>query len=147
MTEHNLAGGNLINELRALDIHNVCQVNSADDLLIAAGNDGWITHAAPGDGLSWVLGSVVVGFDTAPLGAFRLEVWYNIGAGNVVVFNSYVGTATPVGGTDISPVMPIMINWPVSPKFPEDAQMRVTLYSGDAAAAASLNILSWVEAT
>ena len=137
--------GNTITETRNLHVGRMALVNAADDLMIDAGNDGWILHAAPGAGSAWVIGSVEVGFAIMPLGPFRLEIWYNVGAGNVVVYDSYVGTPPAAAGTNVNSMGAFAFNWPVSRRFPENAQVRVTLYSGDALAAASLNLLSWVE--
>ena len=138
--------GNTITETRNLHVARMCLVNSADDLMIDAGNDGWIHHAAPGAGYYWVIGSVEVGFDSMPaVAAFRLEIWYNVGAGNVVVYDSYIGAIAPPQGTGVNTMGVFSFNWPVSRRFPENAQVRVTLYSGDPAVNASLNLLSWVE--
>ena len=138
--------GNTITETRNLHVARMGLVNSADDLMIDAGNDGWIHHAAPGVGYCWVIGSVEVGFALMPAaGPFRLEIWYNVGAGNVVVYDSYVGTPPAAQGTNVNTMGVFSFNWPVSRRFPENAQVRVTLYSGDPLAAASLNLISWVE--
>jgi len=137
--------GNTITETRPLNVERTCLVNAADDLMIDAGNDGWITHAAPGAGYYWVIASVTVAFAIMPVGPFRLEIWYNVGAGNVVVFDSYVGTPPAAQGTDVNTMGVAGFYWPVSRRFPENAQVRVTVYSGDPAAAASLNLLSFVE--
>ena len=145
MTEHLLGGGNTVTATRPLMVARECLVDPSDDLMIDAGNDGWITHAAPGATSFWVLGSVQVGFDIMPVGSFRLEIWYNVGAGNVVVFDGYVGAPPAAQGTDVNTMGTIEMNGPISRRFPANAEMRVTLYSGDPAAAASLNILSWVE--
>ena len=140
-----LIEGNTITETRNLHVARMGLVNSADDLMIAADNDGWITHVAPGAGYCWVLGSVEVGFAMMPTGPFRLEIWENLGAGNVVVYDSYIGAPPAAQGTDVNTMGVFSFNWPVSRRFPENASMRVTLYSGDALVAASLNLLSWVE--
>ena len=137
--------GNTITETRNLHVARMGLVNPADDLMIAADNDGWITHVAPGAGYCWVLGSVEVGFAMMPTGPFRLEIWENLGAGNVVVYDSYIGAPPAAQGTDVNTMGVFSFNWPVSRRFPENASMRVTLYSGDALVAASLNLLSWVE--
>ncbi|HUW14011.1 MAG TPA: hypothetical protein VM537_30080 [Anaerolineae bacterium] len=137
--------GNTITETRNLHVARMCLVNSADDLMIDAGNDGWILHAAPGAGCCWVIGSVEVAFALMPTAPFRLEIWYNAGAGNVVVYDSYVGTPPAAAGTDVNSMGAFSFNWPVSRRFPENAQVRVTLYNGDVLVAASLNLLSWVE--
>ena len=138
--------GSRIHHRRPLNTERVAEVDPADDLMIDAGNDGWITHAAPGAGYSWVLGSVEVGFAIMPAaGPFRLEVWENVGAGNVVVYNSYIGAPPAANGTDVNTMGVFSFNWPVNRKFTANAQMRVTLYSGDAAVASSMNLISWVE--
>jgi len=144
MTETKI-DGNTIRPTRTLTVSRMAAVNPADDLMIDADNDGWITHAAPGAGYAWVISEVTVGFDMQPTGAFRLEIWYNVGAGNVVVFDSYVGGPECAQGTNVSGINVFGFYWPVSRLFPENAQVRVTLYSGCAATASSLNILSWVE--
>jgi hypothetical protein len=137
--------GNTITETRNLHVGRMALVNSADDLMIDAGNDGWIHHAAPGAGYAWVVSSVTVGFDLQPTGPFRLEIWYNIGAGNVVVYDTYIGAPECAQGTNVSGINVFGFYWPVSRRFPANAQVRVTLYSGCGATAASLNLLSWVE--
>lgn len=145
MTQHLLGGGNYVKIDRPLIVARECLVDPADDNMIDAGNDGWITHAAPGADSFWVLESVQVGFDLMPTGSFRLEIWYNIGAGNVVVYDSYVGAPPAAQGTDVNTMGVIEMNGPVSRRFPDNAQMRVTLYSGDVLVASSLNIISKVE--
>jgi len=137
--------GNTISETRNLHVARMALVNPADDLMIDAGNDGWITHAAPGAGYCWVIGSVEVAFALMPTAPFRLEIWYNLGAGNVVVYDSYVGAPPAAAGTNVNTMGVAGFFWPVSRRFPENAQVRVTLYSGDALVASSLNLLSWVE--
>jgi len=144
MTVTNIEG-NRIAEDRALNVERTCLVNPADDLMIDADNDGWILHAAPGVGFCWIIGSVTVAFDIMPLGAFRLEIWYNVGAGNVIVFDSYIGAPASAQGTGVNTMGVFGFYWPVSRRFPENAQVQVTLYSGDALVASSLNLLSWVE--
>lgn len=147
MTEVKLSGGAYVTATRPLMVARECLVNSADDNMIDAGNDGWITHAAPGTGSFWVIGSAEVGFDLMPTGSFRLEMWYNVGAGNVVVYDSYVGAPPAAQGTDVNTMGVIEMNGPISRRFPDDAEVRITLYSGDGAVASSLNIVSWVETT
>jgi len=137
--------GNTITETRNLHTGRMALVNSADDLYIDPGNDGWIDHAAPGAGYAWVISSVEVAFDLMPTTAFRLEVWYNVGAGNVVVYSSYVGAPPAAQGTNVNTMGVACFPWPVSRRFPENAQVRVTFYSGDPLVGASLNLLSWVE--
>ena len=137
--------GNTITETRNLHVARMGLMDPADDLMIDAGNDGWIDHVAPGAGYCWVLGSVEVAFDLMPTAPFRLEIWYNAGAGNVVTYDSYVGAPPAAQGTDVNTMGVFSFNWPVSRRAPENASMRVTLYSGDALVAASLNLLSWVE--
>jgi len=144
MTETKIEG-NTIRPTRTLTVSRMAAVNPADDLMIDANNDGWITHAAPGAGYAWVISSVTVGFALQPVGPFRLEILYNVGAGNVVVFNSYVGGPECGNGTNVSGINTFGFYWPVSRLFPENASVTVTLYSGDGVTASSLNLLSWVE--
>jgi len=144
MTETKIEG-NTIRPTRTLTVSRMAAVNPADDLMILANNYGYITHAAPGLGYAWVISSVTVGFALQPTGAFRLEILYNAGAGNVVVFDSYVGGPECSQGTNVSGINTFGFYWPVSRLFPENASVTVTLYNGDAVTASSLNLLSWVE--
>lgn len=141
MTKH-IIEGSVIEHIHPLNVERVGVVDEADGYMIAAGVDGWINHAAPGLGFCWTIDSALVGFDIMPTAAFRLEIWYNIGAGNVVVFDSWVGAAPAANGTDVNTMGVAEMIGPVSRRFPEDAQVRLTLYSGDAAVAPSLNIVS-----
>jgi len=144
MVEQKIAGSR-IHHRRPLNTERVAEVDPADDIMIDAANDGWITHAAPGDGYCWVLGQVTVGFDIMPDTAFHLQVWYNVGAGNVVVFDNYVGAAAAAQGVNDNSMGIGQFHFPVGLKFPSNAQMRVTLFHGDDVPASSLNVISWVE--
>ena len=138
--------GSRIHHRRPLNTERCAMVNTADDLMILAPNDGWITHAAPGAGFCWVLGQVTVGFDMQPTGASHLEITYQIGAAAVeTVFDSYIGGPECANGTNVSGINVFGFYFPVSMKFPANSEVIVTLYSGCAVTASSLNIISWVE--
>lgn len=137
--------GTEIQHRKPLNVERCAEVNPADDIMIDAGNDGWITHAAPGAAFTWVVSQVTVAFDIMPTGAFRLEMTYDLGPGAVTVFDSYVGAAAPANGTDVNTMGVFGFYFPVSRKFPANSEVVVTLYSGDGAVASSMNLLSWVE--
>ena len=137
--------GNTITAVRPLMVAREALVNSADDIVIVAGNDGYITHAAPGTGCYWVVSEVTIGFDIQPLAAFDLYMTYDVGAGAVTCFQTHIGAGNPVGGTDVSTMGVFGFYFPVSRRFPNDAEVIVRCDSGDGAVSASMNILSWVE--
>ena len=137
--------GSRIHHRRPLNTERVAEVDSNDDIIAVPGDDGWITHVAPGDGYCWVLGQVTVGLDIMPVTAFHLQVWYNVGAGNVVVFDNYVGAVAAAQGVNDNSMGIGQFHFPVGMKFPSNAEVRVTLFHGDDAPSSSLNIISWVE--
>jgi len=139
--------GNTITHVHPLNVERCAMVNPADHLMILANNDGSITHAAPGAGWCWVVSQVTVGFAIMPTGAFRLEMTYQIGGVGaiVTVFDSYIGAPECAQGTNANSMGVFGFYFPVSRKFPANAEVVVTLYSGDAVTASSLNLLSWAE--
>lgn len=63
----------------------------------------------------------------------------------VTCFQTHIGAGNPVGGTDVSTMGVFGFYFPVSRRFPNDAEVIVRCDSGDGAVSASMNILSWVE--
>lgn len=137
--------GSRMHHRRPLNTEHCAEVNLADDIMIDAENNGWITHAAPGAGYTWVVSQVVIGFETQPTGVFHLEMAYDAGAGYLVVFDAYVGGPECAQGTNVSGINSFGFYPSVARKFPANSAVRVMLYSGDAVTASSMNILSWVE--
>ena len=144
MVEQKIAGSR-IHHRRPLNTERVAEVDVADSLMIAAASDGAINHVAPGAGFCWVLGQVTVGLSIMPTAAFHLQVWYNVGAGNVVVFDNYVGAVAAGQAANNNSMGIGQFHFPVGLKFPANAEVEVTLFHGDDLPASSLNLTSWVE--